>query len=249
MNILMQTLYLNFCRFLLSRNSLPADYCLARTVSSQVPPRLLPSAWHQPNRVDRTEYDSAGHESLCVARSAWHHSGLNSPTGRVSVLFCLSNHGRLYSVPHDSLWGGNSFSRRRLHTSRVLCRDESKVEETLEAIKDQIKKDEQVKPSDAQISDGSAPSADATASVAPTGATTAVKKKSIRERIVAEVKHYYHGFRLLFIDFRVCARLLWQVLNGKTLMRREQKQVPVVLSLKHTCCTAEQVVQLTFEFR
>lgn len=212
-------------KFLLSRNSPPADYCLARTVSSQVPPRLLPSNWHQPDRADLLEYNSTGHESSVITCSAWHHSGLDLPTGRGSVLFCLNDHGcgRLHNVPHDSLWGVNSFARRHLHTSYILRRDESKVEETLEAIKDKIKKDEQVKPSDAQAPDGSAASTGAITPVTP--AVVAVKKKSLREKIVAEVKHYYHGFRLLFIDFRVCARLLWQVLNGKSLMRREQKQL------------------------
>lgn len=226
--------YLILCRFLLSRNSPPADYCLARTVSSQVPPRLLPSNWHQPDRADLLEYNSTGHESSVITCSAWHHSGLDLPTGRGSVLFCLNDHGcgRLHNVPHDSLWGVNSFARRHLHTSYILRRDESKVEETLEAIKDKIKKDEQVKPSDAQAPDGSAASTGAITPVTP--AVVAVKKKSLREKIVAEVKHYYHGFRLLFIDFRVCARLLWQVLNGKSLMRREQKQVSGLLILKRT---------------
>lgn len=58
-------------------------------------------------------------------------------------------------------------------------------------------------------------------------ATVAVPevKKSLKERIIAEVKHYYHGFRLLVVDVRVCIRLLWRVLNGKTLTRRERRQV------------------------
>ena len=44
-------------------------------------------------------------------------------------------------------------------------------------------------------------------------------------RTVKEVKHYYHGFRLLFIDVKICTRYIWGVLNGKTLSRRERKQV------------------------
>lgn len=36
--------------------------------------------------------------------------------------------------------------------------------------------------------------------------------------------HYYHGFRLLYLDSKVAAKLLWQVLNGKTLTRRQRRQ-------------------------
>ncbi|ESO00379.1 hypothetical protein HELRODRAFT_130236, partial [Helobdella robusta] len=50
-------------------------------------------------------------------------------------------------------------------------------------------------------------------------------KPPLTTRIINELKHYYHGFRLLFIDVRVAIRLIWSVLNGKTLMRRERKQL------------------------
>lgn len=49
--------------------------------------------------------------------------------------------------------------------------------------------------------------------------------KRVWRRIVKEVKHYYSGFRLLFIDVKICMRYVWSVLNGKTLTRRERKQV------------------------
>lgn len=48
-------------------------------------------------------------------------------------------------------------------------------------------------------------------------------KKSLRQRVVDELVHYYHGFRLLFIDMKISAGLLWRVLNGKTLSRREYR--------------------------
>lgn len=46
-------------------------------------------------------------------------------------------------------------------------------------------------------------------------------KKSLKDKIVHELVHYYHGFRLLFIDIKISAGLLWRILNGKTLSRRE----------------------------
>lgn len=50
-----------------------------------------------------------------------------------------------------------------------------------------------------------------------------VVKKSLAVRIWNELVHYYHGFRLLFIDVKVSSGLVWRVLNGKTLSRREYR--------------------------
>lgn len=50
-----------------------------------------------------------------------------------------------------------------------------------------------------------------------------VVKKPLKERIWHEVLHYYHGFRLLFIDINISRKLLWRVLNGKSLSRREHR--------------------------
>ncbi|CAG4975036.1 unnamed protein product [Parnassius apollo] len=50
-----------------------------------------------------------------------------------------------------------------------------------------------------------------------------VVKKSIKERIMDELKHYYHGFRLLFIEIRISASLLFRILKGHSLTRREHR--------------------------
>uniref|UniRef100_A0A1A9VIC2 Mitochondrial proton/calcium exchanger protein n=1 Tax=Glossina austeni TaxID=7395 RepID=A0A1A9VIC2_GLOAU len=50
-----------------------------------------------------------------------------------------------------------------------------------------------------------------------------VVKKPLKDRIWEELVHYYHGFRLLVIDLNICRKLLWRVLNGKTLNRRENR--------------------------
>jgi hypothetical protein len=50
-------------------------------------------------------------------------------------------------------------------------------------------------------------------------------KKSLKQRFIDECVHYYHGFKLLVIDIKVSAKLLWRVLNGKQLTRREHKLV------------------------
>ncbi|KAG5682035.1 hypothetical protein PVAND_011427 [Polypedilum vanderplanki] len=48
-------------------------------------------------------------------------------------------------------------------------------------------------------------------------------KKTMLQKIWAELVHYYHGFRLLFIDINISRKLLWKVLNGGTLSRREHR--------------------------
>ncbi|KAG2465617.1 LETM1 protein, partial [Polypterus senegalus] len=49
-------------------------------------------------------------------------------------------------------------------------------------------------------------------------------RKTITQRVIDEVKHYYHGFRLLWIDTKIAGRMLWGILNGHILSRRERRQ-------------------------
>ncbi|XP_064631458.1 mitochondrial proton/calcium exchanger protein-like [Lineus longissimus] len=50
-------------------------------------------------------------------------------------------------------------------------------------------------------------------------------RKSLGTRIVDELKHYYHGFRLLWIDMKISLRLIWLLMKGESLSRRERKQL------------------------
>lgn len=126
---------------------------------------------------------------------------------------------------------------RLLHTTPVGQREpESKAEETLEALKDSVKKTATAEPSDSTVTEAKTPPkvAEVEDLHPPTSdvVLTPEKKKSLSARIKAlparikaEIVHYYHGFRLLFIDIRVAVRLIWQVLNGRSLVRRERQQV------------------------
>lgn len=58
----------------------------------------------------------------------------------------------------------------------------------------------------------------------PPPTAVAVKKKPLHTRIMKELNHYYKGFKLLYLDTKIAARLLWNIMNGKTLSRREKKQ-------------------------
>lgn len=50
-------------------------------------------------------------------------------------------------------------------------------------------------------------------------------RRTLGQRVIDEIKHYYHGFRLLWIDTTIAGRMLWRVLNGHPLSRRERRQV------------------------
>ncbi|NXH11711.1 LETM1 protein, partial [Bucco capensis] len=90
------------------------------------------------------------------------------------------------------------------HSSHPL-QDDSIVEKSLKSLKDKNKKLEEGGPV-----------------YSPT--EVEVVKKSLGQRIVDELKHYYHGFRLLWIDTKIAARMLWRILHGNTLSRRERRQ-------------------------
>ncbi|XP_077162035.1 LETM1 domain-containing protein LETM2, mitochondrial isoform X2 [Paroedura picta] len=62
-------------------------------------------------------------------------------------------------------------------------------------------------------------------SVPVKGTEPAVSKKSLWQKIVDELKHYYNGFHLLWIDTKVAARMVWRLLHGQILSRRERRRV------------------------
>ncbi|XP_049742542.1 mitochondrial proton/calcium exchanger protein isoform X2 [Loxodonta africana] len=90
------------------------------------------------------------------------------------------------------------------HSSHPLW-DDSIVEKSLKSLKDKNKKLEEGGP-------------------VYSPPVEVVVKKSIGQRVLDELKHYYHGFRLLWIDTKIAARMLWRILHGHTLTRRERRQ-------------------------
>ncbi|XP_066429123.1 mitochondrial proton/calcium exchanger protein isoform X2 [Eleutherodactylus coqui] len=94
---------------------------------------------------------------------------------------------------------------RGLHSSGRLF-DDSMVEKSLKSLKDKNKKLEEGGP------------------VYSPNTEVETVKKSIGQRVIDELKHYYHGFRLLWIDTKIAARTMWNILNGSILSRRERRQ-------------------------
>ncbi|KAK5598774.1 letm1 and EF-hand domain-containing protein 1, mitochondrial [Crenichthys baileyi] len=93
---------------------------------------------------------------------------------------------------------------RWIHTSRRRW-DDSKVEKSLRSLKDKKKLEE------------------GGPVYSPTLDTEPVRR-TLRQWVIDEIKHYYHGFRLLWIDTTIAGRMLWRVLNGNPLSRRERRQ-------------------------
>ncbi|XP_026079885.1 mitochondrial proton/calcium exchanger protein isoform X1 [Carassius auratus] len=106
--------------------------------------------------------------------------------------------------PSTLAWPQNT-QVRWLHTTGRL-HDDSKVERSLRSLKDRNIKLEEGGPV-----------------YSPTVDDEPVRR-TIRQRVIDEVKHYYHGFRLLWMDTTITVRMLWRVLNGHILSRRERRQ-------------------------
>ncbi|XP_069833398.1 mitochondrial proton/calcium exchanger protein isoform X2 [Dendropsophus ebraccatus] len=119
---------------------------------------------------------------------------------------------RTYYRVHNPSWKGVTVSLgpqyasvRALHSSGPLY-DDSLVEKSLKSLKDKKKKLEEGGP------------------VYSPNTEVETVKKSIGQKVMDELKHYYHGFRLLWIDTKIAARMLWNILNGSSLSRRERRQ-------------------------
>uniref|UniRef100_A0A0K0F6L8 Letm1 RBD domain-containing protein n=1 Tax=Strongyloides venezuelensis TaxID=75913 RepID=A0A0K0F6L8_STRVS len=50
-------------------------------------------------------------------------------------------------------------------------------------------------------------------------------KPPIKTRIVNELKHYYHGFKLLALETRISFKYLGKLVKGETLLRKEKQQL------------------------
>ena len=150
-----------------------------------------------------------------------------------SVHFTSQNTFGSYSplctfTPHDTNW----IVIRSFHTgSRLFEESKSKAEETVKALIDEAKEklSEKEEKSKKRLEKTVVQALKPTPKADPFLSPPKVEKPklTIRQKIVHELKHYYNGFRLLWIDIKVCCRHLWSVLNGKSLTRRERRQVRI----------------------
>lgn len=87
----------------------------------------------------------------------------------------------------------------------------SKVEETVKNIKEEQ-----------ELKDKMAENA---AKISCEQSKKAVVKVTIWQKVKGEILHYYHGFRLLGLDMKISAKLIWRILHGNELSRREHRLV------------------------
>ncbi|XP_061100613.1 mitochondrial proton/calcium exchanger protein isoform X2 [Conger conger] len=109
------------------------------------------------------------------------------------------------ALPPGFRGGAAAVPVRWWHCSSSL-RDDSKAEKSLLSLKEKNKKLEEGGPV-----------------YSPTVDRTLVRR-TISQRVADEIRHYYHGFRLLWIDTTIAGRMLWTILNGHALSRRERRQ-------------------------
>ncbi|KAI8333912.1 LETM1-like protein-domain-containing protein [Chlamydoabsidia padenii] len=55
--------------------------------------------------------------------------------------------------------------------------------------------------------------------------TVAKPKKTMWQKVKAEAVHYWHGTKLLGLEIRISSKLIWKLLNGGHLTRREARQL------------------------
>lgn len=115
------------------------------------------------------------------------------------------------SLSHDPISSKSSKKIKMLGEQE----NKSKVEEAVEAMKE---KKEKLKEKAFQME--CSPE-----EIEPVVAVSPPPKKTIWQRVKHEVVHYYNGFKLLFLETKIAARMLWRVMNGKVLSRRERRQV------------------------
>ncbi|XP_058146018.1 LETM1 domain-containing protein LETM2, mitochondrial isoform X2 [Dasypus novemcinctus] len=122
---------------------------------------------------------------------------------------CKKNHGRKkYSYPSQS---GNKVLPlqtriiQKLHTSTCWHQEVP------------------CKPQPRQITDK--PQVASPQSTQETDTKIKEEKRSFRQKILDELKYYYNGFYLLWIDTKVAARMVWRLLHGQVLTRRERRRL------------------------
>lgn len=97
---------------------------------------------------------------------------------------------------------------QQISTSPILFSEKpsSKVEETVNAVKEKAQKETEGKE-----------------------VVTVKPKKTIKQKVIDEVMHYYHGFKLLGLNTKISFKLALKKMKGIELTRREHNLVSYFL--------------------
>ncbi|XP_076257975.1 leucine zipper and EF-hand containing transmembrane protein 1 isoform X2 [Rhynchophorus ferrugineus] len=138
-------------------------------------------------------------------------SGLNCQHANISLieprrLYSLTAHSDLFKYNNSGIKRYSyGFPRYISLSSHYFDKEPLKPSSKVEVTVQELKKQKEI----SKIQD--------------TQVATAPVKKSLKQKVIDELLHYYHGFRLLGIDVKISAGLVWRILQGKTLTRREHR--------------------------
>lgn len=132
---------------------------------------------------------------------------------------------------HNRDWQSSYAIRPFSLSSALREQASSKVEETVRKLQEKEREEKELKSKAiASTAEPIKPKDDVTATATTAAATAAATsvvpknvKKSLKQRVWEELVHYYHGFRLLFIDMNVARKLVGKLLHGESLTRREYR--------------------------
>ncbi|XP_054895681.1 LETM1 domain-containing protein LETM2, mitochondrial isoform X2 [Poeciliopsis prolifica] len=135
-----------------------------------------------------------------------------------------SRYGHHHCAHSLSRGDGSVLLARALHSSAVWLQDVKQDDtKTSPAASQDGEKKDSAAAAPTMVTDSQPPSAPAAA--VPPAQERAMVKKSLYQRIVDELKHYYNGFRLLGIDTKIAGRTVWILLHGQALTRRERRRL------------------------
>ncbi|KAL0132612.1 hypothetical protein PUN28_000400 [Cardiocondyla obscurior] len=165
------------------------------------------------NALIHTKTMIAGRSGVIARRyspfKSWYN--VNHTTGGIALIYTDLKKTRLLLEPTvPSIYIDKNVTCLQIRTFYVTPswsgqEPSSKIEETVKNIKEEKElKDKMVVAKDNETK-------------------KAVAKVTIWQKVKGEILHYYHGFRLLGLDMKVSAKLIWRILHGKELSRREHR--------------------------
>ncbi|XP_044581410.1 mitochondrial proton/calcium exchanger protein-like isoform X2 [Cotesia glomerata] len=133
---------------------------------------------------------------------------LYPPITKLSAIFPAPSSSNYMLNPPSSLPASlSSLQIRDFHLLTALRAQEpsSKVEETVKRLKEEQEDKEKSVPA------------------VETAEKALAEKRTIWQKVKAELLHYYHGFRLLGLDMKIAFKLVVRMLQGHELTRREHR--------------------------
>lgn len=174
--------------------------------------------------VSRGSYLLSKRHSCCsLSTKALLHT---APSRHVSVAFPI-RHSR-YGYIHSYRGHNSPLFTRCMHNSAAWLQEKKQEDAKVSpaATTAAVKTDSVVAAPQSQPSPVPDPVPTAsTVGTVPPVQEKAISKKSLYQRIGDELKHYYNGFRLLGIDIKIAGRMVWRLLHGQLLTRRERRRV------------------------